>query len=212
MKLNALYDIIGLIESGGKVKVSVGVSVRHVHLTEEHLKILFGENAVLHEKRPIHQPNQFAAEESVTIQTEKSKIENVRVLGPVRPYTQVEISLTDAYQLGIQPPIRDSGDIKGSAPITIMGPKGTVILKEGCIIADRHIHITPKQMELYGLTGFTEVHVQVMGEKGGMLSHVYLKVAEASYFELHLDTDDANAFQLHNGDIVTILEGNQDGI
>ena len=194
------------------MKVSVGVSARHVHLTEEHLKVLFGEGAILHEKKPIHQPTQFAAEETVIIQTEKSKIDHVRVLGPVRSYTQVEISFTDAYQLGIYPPIRDSGDIKGSAPITIVGPKGTVVLEEGCIIADRHIHITPKQMELYGLTGLTEVHVQIMGEKGGILSHVYLKVAESSYFELHLDTDDANAFQLHDGDIVTILEGNQDGI
>ncbi len=194
------------------MKVSVGVSARHIHLTEAHFKILFGENALLHEKRPIHQPFQFAAEETVTIQTEKSKIEQVRILGPFRSYTQVEISLTDAYQLGIHPPIRDSGDIKGSAKVTIIGPVGTVVLEEGCIIADRHIHITPKQMELYGLTDFTEVHVQVTGKKGGILSHVYLKVSEQSYFELHLDTDDANAFGLHNGDVVTILEGNTDDL
>ena len=194
------------------MKVSVGVSARHIHLTEEHFKALFGEKALLHEKKPIHQPEQFAAEETVTIQTEKAQIDHVRILGPLRFCTQVEISKTDAYQLGIHPPIRDSGDLKGSAPLTIVGPVGTVVLEEGCIIASRHIHITPKQMELYGLTGYTEVHVQVMGEKGGILSHVHLKVSEKSYFELHLDTDDANAFQLQNGDIVTILEGNRDGI
>lgn len=194
------------------MKVSVGLSARHVHLTHEHFQILFGEEAILEELRPIHQPNQFASKQTVTIETEKGKIENVRVIGPTRNYTQVEISQTDAYQLGIHPPIRESGDTKGSAPITLVGPVGTIKLNEGCILANRHIHITPKQMELYGLTGFKEVHVQVHGEKGGILSHVFLKVDENSYFELHLDTDDANAFQLRNGDIVTILEGNQDGI
>lgn len=194
------------------MKVSVGVSARHVHLTNEHLQILFGNDAHLEQFQPIHQPGQFASKQTVTIATDKGKIENVRIVGPTRNYTQVEISQTDAYRLGINPPIRDSGDIKGSAPITIIGPVGVVTLNEGCILANRHIHITPKQMELYGLKGLTEVHVQIYGEKAGMLSHVYLKVSENSYFELHLDTDEANAFQLHNGDVVTILEGNANGI
>lgn len=194
------------------MKVSVGVSNRHVHLTEEHLKILFGEDAVLHEIKKINQPEQFAALETVTIKTDKSQIDRVRILGPVRDYTQVEISQTDAYKLGIEPPIRDSGDLKESAPITIIGPSGTLELEACCILANRHIHITPKQMELYGLSGLTEVHVQIIGEKGGMMSHVFLKIDEKSYFELHLDTDDANAFQIKNGDIVTILEGNANDI
>lgn len=194
------------------MKVSAGVSARHVHLTRKHLEILFGKEATLEELKPIHQTNQFASKQTVTIETEKGNIENVRVIGPTRNYTQVEISQTDAYRLGIHPPIRDSGDIKESAPITIIGPVGTIKLNEGCILANRHIHITPKQMELYGLTGLKEVHVQIYGEKGGILSHVFLKVDEDSYFELHLDTDDANAFQVNNGDIVTILEGNQDDI
>lgn len=194
------------------MKVSVGISARHVHLTDEHFQILFGEGATLEALKPIHQSNQFASKQTVTIETEKGKFENVRIVGPIRDYTQVEISQTDAYQLGIHPPIRDSSDIKESAPITIIGPAGTIKLNEGCILANRHIHITPKQMELYGLTGLKEVHVQIYGEKGGILSHVFLKVDEDSYFELHLDTDDANAFQVHNGDIVTILEGNQDDI
>lgn len=190
------------------MKVSVGVSNRHIHLTKEHMNLLF--QTELHNKKNIKQPNQFAAEETVTIQTNKGKIEHVRVLGPIRSYTQVEISKTDAYMLGIDPPIRDSGDLKGSAPITIIGPKGQLTLSEGCIIANRHIHITPKQVAYYGLEGLTEVHVQIDGEKGGMLSHVFLKKSEDSFFELHLDTDDANAFQLKNGDIVTIMEGKND--
>lgn len=195
-------------ESGDVMKVSVGVSNRHIHLTKEHMNLLF--QTELHNKKNIKQPNQFAAEETVTIQTNKGKIEHVRVLGPIRSYTQVEISKTDAYLLGIDPPIRDSGDLKGSAPITVIGPKGQLTLSEGCIIANRHIHITSKQAKYYGLEGLTEVHVQIDGEKGGMLSHVFLKQSEDSYFELHLDTDDANAFQLKNGDIVTIMEGKND--
>ncbi len=194
------------------MKVSVGVSNRHIHLTEKHFKLLFGEEATLHVRNPIHQPEQFAAEETVTIRTSKGKIEKVRIIGPLRSYTQVEISKTDAYLLGIDPPIRDSGDIDGSEAIIIEGPVGTVTLESGCIIANRHIHITPKQMKLYELEGLEEVHVQIQGEKGGILSHVFLKVSDDSYFELHLDTDDANAFQLHNGDIVTILEGKTDDI
>ncbi len=191
------------------MKVSVGVSNRHIHLTKEHFKILFGEEE-LHKHHTIHQPNQFAAEETVTIHTSKASISNVRVLGPFRDYTQVEISKTDAYKLGIDPPVRESGDIQNSAAVTVEGPAGTIDLKEGCIIADRHIHITSKQMKLYELEGIEEVHIQVNGEKGGILSHVFLRVSDESYFELHLDTDDANAFQLHNGDIVTILEGKND--
>ena len=216
MIIRILYDIIErelhIIGKKDIMKVSVGVSNRHIHLTEEHFKILFGEEAELHVRNSIHQPGQFAAEETVTICTPKAELKKVRIMGPLRPYTQVEISRTDAYTLGINPPVRDSGDIKGSEAITIVGPVGTIMLEEGCILANRHIHITPKQMELYELEGLDEVHVQVKGEKGGILSHVSLKVSEDSYFELHLDTDDANAFELHNGDIVTILEGKSDDI
>lgn len=193
------------------MKVSVGVSNRHVHLTEEHFHLLF-DKVCIEPLKPIHQPNQFSSTDVVTIETEKGSIANVRVMGPNRDYTQVEISKTDAYKLGLNPPIRDSGDIHDSSAVTIIGPKGRVYLEQGCIIANRHIHITPKQMELYGLLGFTEVHIQVGGEKGGILNHVYLKVDENSYFELHLDMDDANAFGLQNGDIVTILEGNLNDI
>ena len=192
------------------MKVSVGVSNRHVHLKEEDLYILFGEKYVLESYRNLKQPGQYACKETVTLVTEKGSIENVRILGPLRSYTQVEISKTDAYRLGIDPPVRESGDIMGSAPISIIGPNGRLDLEEGCIIATRHIHITPKQMELYELMGLKEVHVQVLGQKGGILNHVHLNVGTDSYFELHLDNDDANAFLLHNGDIVTILEGKTD--
>lgn len=181
------------------MKVTIGVSNRHVHLTKEHLEILFGEDAVLEKSKDLNQPGQYASTSKVTIATDKSSIEEVRVLGPTRPYTQVEISMTDAYKLGLKPPVRPSGKLKGSAPITLIGPKGTVLLEQGCIVADRHIHITPEQMQTFGLEGLAEVKVRLDGEKGGILDHVELKVADASYFELHLDMDDANAHLVQNG-------------
>ena len=187
------------------MKVSVGVSNRHIHLTKTDLEILFGKDYKLEVVKPINQPGQFASSALLTIKTDKSTIENVRVLGPVRDYTQVEISKTDAYKLGINPPIRNSGDVSGSSPITIIGPVGTLNLEEGCIIPTRHIHILPNQLKMYGLEGRDEVSVKVDGEKGGILNNVHLKVSEDSFFELHLDTDDANAHLIKNGDIGEII-------
>ena len=192
------------------MKVTVGISNRHVHLTKEHLNILFGENYQLENVKNLNQPTQFASNSFVTLKTNKGILEHVRVIGDLRNYTQVEISKTDAYMLGLNPPIRDSGDLENSEAITLVGPKGEISLNQGCIIANRHIHITSKQMELYGLQGKEEVNVLVNGPKGGMMFHVYLKVSELSYFEMHIDTDDANAFQLKQGDVVTILEGNDE--
>lgn len=187
------------------MKISIGVSNRHVHLTREHLKILFGEDFELENLKDLHQPTNFVSNSFVTLKTEKSTIEHVRVLGELRKYTQVEISKTDAYKLGIEPPVRDSGDLEGSCPITLVGPNGEVNLDKGCIIATRHIHITPSQMMEYGFEGKTEVSIKLFGEKGGIIDHVHLKVSEQSYFELHLDTDDANAHLIKEGDIGEIL-------
>ena len=187
------------------MKVTVGVSNRHVHLKQEHLNILFGEGYQLEKKSDLNQPLQFASTALVTLKTEKSIIENVRVLGPVRSYTQVEISKTDAYKLGLNPPVRNSGDLELSEGITIVGPKGEVTINEGCIIATRHIHILPQQVKEYNLEGKDKVSVRVFGEKGGILDDVYLKVSDNSFFELHLDTDDANAHLIKNGDIVDII-------
>lgn len=188
------------------MEVTVGISNRHVHLTKEDFISLFGEETVLEEVRPINQPGQFASNCFVTLKTDKDEIEKVRVLGPLRSYTQIEISKTDAFKLGINPPVRKSGDVKGSSPITLIGPKGTLNLDEGCILADRHIHILPKQAELYGLSSLEEVAVLLPGEKGGILYHVHLRISENSYYEMHLDTDDANAHLLKNGDIVKIVK------
>lgn len=187
------------------MKVSIGVSNRHVHLTQEHLEFLFGKNYKLKELKKINQPHQFAATDTVVIKTEKSAIENVRILGPVRSYSQVEISKTDAYKLGINPPIRESGDIKDSQSITIVGPKGELMLNEGCIIPTRHIHINPKQVKLYELEGLDKVDVLIGNEKEAILKNVSIKISDPAYYEMHIDTDDANANLVKSGDIATII-------
>lgn len=186
--------------------VSIGVSNRHAHLKKEHLEILFGSDYELSFLREIKQPGQFACQETVTIKTDKSEIGNVRVLGPVRDYTQIEISKTDAYKLGLNPPVRESGNLEGSSPITVIGPKGQLELQEGCIIADRHIHMNPSECQALGLVGVDEVSVQVDGIKGGLLDHVSIRVNDNFCLEMHIDTDDANAHLLSTGDQVTIIK------
>lgn len=187
------------------MNISIGISNRHVHLTENHLKVLFGDDFKLEKRNDLTQPKQYASTSTVTIKTEKSFIENVRVLGPCRSYTQVEISRTDAYKLGINPPIRNSGDLTGSSPITIIGPNGELNLTEGCIIPTRHIHLTKEHIKAYNLEGKEKVSVKIYGEKGGIINNVYLKESDEAFFELHLDTDDGNAHNLKSGDIGEIL-------
>lgn len=187
------------------MKVSIGVSNRHVHLKEKDLEILFGKDYNLEVDKEMSQPGQYASTSFVDLKTEKNTIKHVRVVGPLRDYTQVEISKTDSYFLGLNPPVRDSGDLKGSESITLIGPKGEFKIVEGCIIADRHIHITPKQMELYNLIGKETVNVKLYGDKGGIITNVHLKVQDEAYFELHLDTDDANAHLIKQGDIGEII-------
>ena len=186
------------------MNVSIGVSNRHVHLTRDHLNILFGEGFELEKRNDLTQPGQFASTSVVTIKTQKSEIKNVRVLGPVRDYTQVEISKTDAYSLGLNPPVRNSGDLKDSDLITIIGPKGSIEVN-ACIIATRHIHLSKEHRRVYNLDGKDVVNVKLKGEKGGIITNVYLKESEEAYFELHLDTDDANAHLIKNGDIGEII-------
>lgn len=189
------------------MEVTIGVSNRHVHLKEEDYKILFG-NEKINIYKKINQPGQFASDKFVTIQNGENKIEKVRVLGPFRKYTQVEISKTDAYHLKLNPPVRESGNLKDSEKVTLIGPVGKIDLKEGVIIADRHIHILPKQVEMYGLQNVEKVKVLLPGEKGAIINNVYLRVSENSYFELHIDLDDANANLIKNGDIGIILKDN----
>lgn len=188
------------------MRVPVGISARHVHLSKDNLEVLFGPNRTLTKYRDLTQKGEFACNEKLTIKTSKNKIENVRIIGPLREYTQVEISKTDAYFLGLNPPVRDSGDIEGSSPITLIGPNGKVNLKEGCIIACRHIHLTKQDVLKYNLNNISKVQVKIPGLKGGILNNVYLKVNNNYSLELHLDVDDANAHLLNQGDIVEVIK------
>ena len=187
------------------MKVTIGVSNRHIHLKESDLKVLFGEEYKLEKQKDLTQPGQFASTAKLTIKTDKSKIDGVRVLGPVRNYTQVEISKTDSYKLGINPPVRNSGDLNESATVTLIGPNGSIEAKESCIIATRHIHLSKEHIIKYNLEGKETVNVKLNGQKGGIITNVYLKEADNSFFEMHLDTDDANAHLIKNGDIGEII-------
>lgn len=186
------------------MKVKIGVSNRHVHLTHDDYVLLFG-NETIKKERDLVQKGQFASSSKVTIKTDKNYIENVRVLGPFRNYTQVEISKTDSYFLGINPPIRNSGDLTDANEITIIGPMGSIVRKS-CIIATRHIHINKSDRDKLGLTNIDYVKVEVGNIKKSILYDVYIKESEDGVFELHLDLDDANACFLKNGDKATILD------
>lgn len=189
--------------SGNYMKVKIGVSNRHVHLSREDFKILFGHEQIQKDK-DLTQTGEYASTSKVSISTEKSIINNVRVLGPFRPYTQVEISKTDSFTLGIKPPVRNSGDILESEVVTIIGPAGK-ITKQCCIIATRHIHINPKEREERGLKDVEKVSVRIGDEKSSVIEEVYIKESSLGVFELHIDTDDANANLIKNGDEGTII-------
>ena len=186
--------------------VPVGVSARHVHLTQEHVEVLFGKGYQLTKKKDL-MGGQFASNEQVTIVGLKLRaIENVRILGPVRKQTQVEISATDARTLGIKAPIRESRNVAGSAPIALVGPKGALYLKEGCIIAMRHIHMSPKDAEAAGLKNGDVVSVKADNERGTIFNHVVIRVNPSFTLEMHIDTDEANAADIKQGDTVTIMK------
>lgn len=176
--------------------IPVSISARHIHLQEEHIGKLFGEGYRLTKLKDISQPGQYACEESVTIVGPKGKIDRVRILGPSRNQTQLEIAASDARKIGVKAPVRKSGDLQDSSPITIIGPKGTVNLDKGCIIADRHIHMTPKDAEQYGVKDGQKVSVLVRGIKGGLMGEVTIRVDNQYFLDMHIDTDDANAFGL----------------
>lgn len=187
-------------EKAADMLVPVGVSNRHIHLTQEHVEILFGKGYQLTPFKDLSQPGQYACKEQLTIIGPSLRpIEGVRVLGPTRKSSQVEISRTDSYVLKVKPPVRESGDIAGSAPITIIGPKGVVTLKEGCIIANRHIHMSFDDAAKFGVKDGDYVDVLVEGERKTMFYDVQIRANAAFRLEMHIDTDDANAAGIGNG-------------
>jgi len=186
--------------------VPIGVSARHIHLTQADLEVLYGPGYQLTKKKEL-MGGQFASNELLTIVGLKLRaIENVRILGPCRKFSQVEISATDAMKLGIKAPLRESGDIAGSAPIALVGPKGALYLKEGCIIASRHIHMSPKDAALAGVKDGDYVSVKADNDRGTTFNNVKIRVDDSFTLEMHIDTDEANASGIATGNTVTIVK------
>lgn len=175
-------------------KVLVETSARHIHLTQEHVDILFGNGHQLTHKKDLSQPGQFACEERVTVVGPKRELANVSILGPVRKASQVELSLTDARSIGITAPVRESGDIAGSAPCKLVGPCGEVELAEGVIAAKRHIHITPEDAQSYGVSDKEIVKVKVDADGRSLIfDDVVVRVSASFATAMHIDTDESNA-------------------
>lgn len=175
-------------------KVLVEISARHVHLSDAHIVTLFGEGAKLTHKKDLSQPGQFACEERVTVVGSKKSIANVIVLGPARKDTQVEVSLTDARTLGINAPVRESGDIKASGGCTLVGPAGQVEITEGVIVAKRHVHITPKDAVDAGVSDKEIVKIKITSEGRSLIfDDVVIRVRDDFATAMHIDTDEGNA-------------------
>src|SRR6476646_3955417 len=177
----------------------VEVSAHHIHLTQEHVEALFGQGHQLTRHADLSQPGQYACKEQLAIVGPKGRIERVRVLGPARKYTQVEIAMTEQFKLGLQPPIRESGDLEGSPGCTLEGPIGSVTLPKGVICALRHIHMTPADALRYGLKDKSTVRVRVQGDRELLFGDVRIRVDPSFALAMHIDTDEANAANLRNG-------------
>ncbi|GBF72081.1 propanediol utilization protein [Paenibacillus sp. 598K] len=187
-------------------QVTVGVSARHIHLSPEHIAILFGEGYELTEMKPLSQPGQYAANETVAVIGTKGEFGKVRILGPARKQTQLEISRTDAFAIGVTPPVRESGNIEGTPGITIKGPAGEVTIEQGVIVAARHIHFHTSDAERWGIQDKQELRVKLEGERGLVLDHVIARVSDSFKLDMHIDTDEANAAGARTGDTATILD------
>ena len=190
-----------------KKEVLVEISARHVHVSEEHLEILFGKGYKLTPKKDLSQPGQFACEERVTVVGPKKELAGVSILGPCRKSTQIELSLTDARAIGVKAPIRESGDTAGSGACKLIGPAGEVELTEGIIAAKRHIHMTTADAEKYGITDSQIVSVKIPTEGRALIfGDVVARVSDSYALAMHLDTDEANAAAIPGSCIGEILD------
>ena len=196
------------VAAADDLTIPVGISNRHIHLSREDLDTLFGAGYELTPIKDLSQPGQYACKELLTIIGPSMRpIENVRVLGPIRKESQVEISVTDSFVLKVKPPVRESGSLAGSAPITIIGPKGIVTLKQGCIIANRHIHMSPADGARFGVKDGDYITVDAFsGTKRTRWFDVQVRVSDKFCLEMHVDTDDANAVGFKNGSTVTMVK------
>jgi putative phosphotransacetylase len=186
-------------------QVPVGVSARHIHLSAQHIGILFGEGYELKIMKDLSQPGQYAAEETVAVVGPKGRFDKVRILGPARPQSQLEVSRTDAFALGMKPPVRESGNIEGTPGIRVIGPAGEVELEQGVIVAARHIHFHTDDAAKWGISDKQLLTVRVEGERPLVFEQVVARVSDQFALDMHIDTDEANAAGVKTGDIATIV-------
>ncbi len=186
--------------------IPVGVSNRHIHLSQADLDVLFGPGYELTKIKDLKQPGQFACKETLTLCGPKGALEKVRVLGPLRKQTQIEVLLGDSFKLGIKPPTRMSGDLAGTPGCTLVGPKGTVQVPEGVIVAQRHIHMTAAEAESYGVHDGDIVSIEFDGPRAGTLANVAIRAGSGHALECHVDTEEANALAITSSSIFKLIK------
>lgn len=186
--------------------IPIEVSARHIHLTQKHIDELFGKEHKLTKLKSVSQSGQFAANETVNIIHGKNKINNVRIIGPPRDYSQVEISITDAIELEIKPVIRLSGDIKSTPGIKLQGPKATIHLTHGVIIAKRHLHVSDEQANKLKLKNHQNISIKVKGERGLIFNNVIVRKGPEHNLSFQIDTDEANAMGINNNSECKIVD------
>jgi putative phosphotransacetylase len=187
-------------------KIHIGVSARHIHLSQKHIELLFGQGYILNEFKALSQPGQFAADEVVSVQGPKGRLDKIRILGPARGDTQLEISRTDSFVLGVNPPLRQSGDINGTPGIKVIGPAGSVDLEHGVIVAARHIHFHTSDALVWGITDKQMLKVKLSGERPLVLENVIARVSDQFALDLHIDTDEANAAGVRTDEYAEIVD------
>lgn len=189
-----------------KKMIPVGISNRHIHLSKEHLDVLFGKDYELVKMKDLSQPGQYAAEEKVDVVGPKKTLKGVRILGPVRGETQIEVSITDAFTLGVDPVVRNSGDLANTPGVKIVGPQGEVVIDKGVIVAARHIHMHTSDAEKFDVVDKEIVSVKVEGPRALTFDNVLVRVHKEYALEMHVDTDEGNAAQLKNGSMVELVK------
>ena len=187
-------------------ELPIGLSNRHCHLTQEHIEILFGEGHQLTHLKDLSQPGQYAAQEVIDVKGPKGTISEIRILGPARPESQIEILVSDSYKLGVPVEIRMSGDLDGTPGAELIGPKGSVVIEQGVIVASRHLHISDVEAIEFGLKDKDVISVEVPGVRSLIFNNVIVRVSKDYALDLHVDIEEGNAAGLKNGQKVRIVE------
>ena len=196
-------DLRGRFKTGSTA--TVGVSNRHIHVSAADLETLFGPGYKLQVLKDLSQPGQFAAKECVTVVGRKGLLKDVRILGPARNLTQLEISVTDSFTLGVAPVLRDSGNVAGTPGCIILGPAGQVTIKEGVIVAARHLHLHVKDAEKFGVKDGDRISMKSTGPRGAIFTNVLCRVSDKFALDFHIDTDEANGAMIKNGETIELM-------